>query len=54
MKGYEKTGDDNGRCEGTFDSLSAEHVVAHFDYGKRDTVGETGEVVEETTEDGEY
>lgn len=27
--------DDNGRCEGTFDSLTAEHIISHFQYGEK-------------------
>lgn len=26
--------DDNGRCEGALDELTAEHIVSHFKYDK--------------------
>lgn len=34
--GYQKNGDDNGRVEGTMDSLTVEHIVGKTEYFKKD------------------
>lgn len=48
--GYEKNKDDNGRVEGTFDTLDVGHIVGKFDYGDKD-VEENVEVEREVTDE---
>lgn len=50
-RGYRKLDDDNGRCEGAFEELSADHVVSHFEYGKKDTTGEGYSEIEREVEE---
>lgn len=49
--GY-KIGNDNGRVEGSFDTLTTEEVVGKFEYGKKDTAG-SSEIIHEVKSEEE-
>lgn len=52
--GYQKNGDDNGRIEGTFETLTAEHIVGSSMIQKDKEDEEwSDEIEQETTGDTE-
>lgn len=50
--GY-KIGNDNGRVEGSFDTLTTEKIVGKFEYGEKDTAGSNEIIREVKSEEGD-